>query len=802
MRTLFALSLGPYDSESAVQTLPGQLSLLRAFRDLSRPGVALVYRLQSEHEDRGGVAAHFSLMCVGRQGGELTDAESTSLHDQAAVALVPGWHLGKGPSSVLPKPGHRVRLEPHRSGLTLPIKADWAPLVDLIRRRKSGVAIDLVCAVVPSESRGAGSGFPVDSHHHIDMGSPGQLQASQFFCAISYPSMMEPESHELALSLVVHAEEPPDSVFLDLVGRTVLGVTTNATPVRRGVLFPSDQRRSAVLGPPEVIIRAFHPPYGHIEGRGLEGRSSTSIPIRFQLPECPDGLVVGSAIQQGPGFDEPVPIEMSAVDRVKHTYVLGKTGAGKTNFLKNLVRQDIAAGRGVAIIDPHGPLVDYALAHCGDRIDDVVLLDFSDERFLPKLNPLNVDSELPADSNKAIDELLDILVRKTFNQFSGPVFEDTVHTMLASVLAPEVSNLAEPSVPAAVELLRRKAARSWLAESIESSDELKQDWQTFNSMASHSVAEHVRWVLAKFAVFSSDGPLYAVSGAPSSPLSFRKIYDEGQILLVKIPETSLGSRASGIVGSIVFSRLHRAARSGGRSEDQPFMVYLDEFQKFVDVELEEMVAEARKFGLALTFAHQNTRQLEAFSRYEGTSNPRLREAIFSNVGTMVCMKTSGHDVGTIATEFGVSERAVRDLGQYDALVRAVLGNRERSPFVLKVSDSDGSPGEPEVAVLIRQRMIDCGFWEDRAELASFVDGCRESIRKTCRPAPPEREIKKSSFVEDWRRRKADEENRRPRNSSIPQRIDGEANAVNSENPYKSKSPRGATDDTQNEETMA
>lgn len=761
--TFFSLILGPYDSDEAVATLPGQLELLRAYRDLGRPDTALVYRLETVPDPGGGMSAIFSMLCVGKTAGSLTSAEVGSIQDQAAVVLVPAWgltHHDREPA--VPRAKHRVRLRPkHGRGSRLPIKPDWAPLVDLLRRREDRVCIDLICTPVTGAIDPAPSTAHLDVHHHVDMGAVAQIQASQFFCAISVGADQPDQDSSLALSLVIHSDSELDRVFTSLVGRIALGIEVDPARVTRDILFPRSIEREAIVGSPETLLRAFHPPYGHIEGRGLDGMRHTSLPVRFRLPQGGGGIALGTAIRQGGRVDTAVPIDIDPVDRLKHVYVLGKTGSGKTNLLMNLVRQDIEAGHGVAVIDPHGPLVDHALRHVGDRVNEVTLLDFSDPDYLPKLNPLLLDTDGdPGAQALAIEELLDVLVRKTFNQFAGPVFEDTVRMMLASVISTDFEAHGPPSIPLAVELLRNAQARTWVAKVLKQDDVVAKQWENFNGMLPHTVAEHVRWVLAKFAEFGPDGALYSAMGAEKSPLSLNGIFQRGEILLVKIPESEVGSRAAGILGSVLFSRLHAVAVRSRGVDRQPFYVYVDEFQKFVDVEIEEMVAEARKFGLALTFAHQNTRQLDAFSRYEGTSSSRLREAIFSNVGTMICLRTSGNDVATVATELGVTERSVRNIRQYEALARPVLGGQERDAFVLRIPNAAEQTGSDRSASAVRDRMIGEGFWGPRGGLADQVDETCARLRASWTPPSPGRLVSgqpvepgakqsSSGFLDEW-----------------------------------------------------
>ncbi len=620
-------------------------------------------------------------------------------------------------------------------GYGLPIKPDWAHLVDLLRRRHGPITIDLTCTI-PAASALGRDGF--DSHPMA--GSTGVVptthrQAAEFFLAATMAATPSPSP--LAIHLSLHSDEPVDDVLATVIGRHILGLTVKQerVPSRKSVIFPPDIGKLGVVGHPEELIRAFHPPYGHIEGRGLTGHRATRLPMRFKLPQLNDAAAIGAAYQQGSRTDVYVPVSISPADRLRHVYIVGKTGSGKTNFLKNLIRQDIELGHGVGVIDPHGGLVDYLLRHVGKRVEDTILLDFSDPEYLPALNPLLIDTATESDRILAVEELIDIIVRRSFNQFTGPVFDDTVRMILDTASAPHFRDIAEPSVPIALELFRNSETRKKIPSVLAESDALRAQWQTFNSMLPTTIGEHARWVLAKFSEFGATSFLFPVAGAGASGLSLRNIFHERKILLVKIPEATVGRRAAEFIGALIFSRLHRAARETIINEVKPFYLHVDEFQKFVTVEIEELVAEARKFNLSLTLAHQNLRQLEAFSRYEGTSSGRLGEAIFSNVGTLICLRTSGRDVVTLAQELDVRDASIRRLNQYDGLARCVIAGVERETFTLNIPDAEIRPGDERAAAAVRRHMIAVGHWRRRDDLEKSASESINRIKDSWQPRP-------------------------------------------------------------------
>jgi hypothetical protein len=778
LSTYFGMTLGPYESEEAIATLPAQLDLLRIFQDLGREDVALIYRFATEPEPEGDLAPRFKFLCVGRQEDSLLRAEASSLFDHASVTFVPAWALANVISEpsratlvypALPPAEYRTRLQPTTTG-SLPNKPDWSPLIDLLRRRDEPMVVDLVCLSVPSRTPTAPfSAVSVVGHgDHTAVSGPypvvpanHQQEAAAFFAAITQPGLLSSPRHDLLMHVVVHSASPLDDVLAHIVGRLILGLAVKPTIARRNVVFPMQRVEVGVQGSPEEVIRAFHPPYGHIQGRGLSGFRPLDRSLRFRVPKNA-GAAIGFGRREGPREDVPVPVRLSPSDRLKHIYVIGKTGSGKTNLLKNIVREDIAAGEGVAVIDPHGGLVDSVLAHIGDRIDDTILLDFSDPEYLPVLNPLIMDVGTPADYDLAVEELIEVMIRRTYNEYTGPVFEDTVRMLLASIATGPLKALGTPSIAAGVEIFRQPDARKWIAKELSASQPLlSQQWATFNGMLPTTISEQARWVLAKFAEFSPSGVLYSVTGGAGSRLSLSSVFDERKVLLVKIPESVIGGRAAGFLGALVFARLHRAALShlpDAQDSRGPFHLHVDEFQKFVAADIEELIAEARKFNLSLTVAHQNMRQLDAFSRYEGSASSRLREALFSNVGTMICMRMSGSDVGIIAQEFGISARDVQRIQQYQGLVRAVVGGVEREPFTLQVPNADLDKGDQRIGAEIRRRMISQGLWRARGDLVAEVAEsikCYESAWKNASSIASGvsrrvgQQQTESSFLDEW-----------------------------------------------------
>jgi len=522
------------------------------------------------------------------------------------------------------------------------------------------------------------------------------------------------------LRVAVHTPSLADELLLGTVSQLVLGVAT--TPVTN-----RDRSQAGLVVSPEIALRAWHSPYSKLQGRGLTP-SPPNVSAGRDLSQV-DGVVLGRTNVQGADWDRAVPLRLSDQERLRHVYIIGKTGVGKTNLLKGMAQQDIERGGGVAVLSPHADLIDHLLATAGKRKDEITYLDFGHPTHVPVLNPLTLDVKNESDFTANSARIVELFTKRTFNQFTGPVFTDSMRLAIESVNALVPLTGPSPTLVAAVELTRSDKMQRWASRQLkEARPDLAEEWERIFNMRGSEAAETARWVTAKFSDLGQQSALRAVtSGLGDAPFSLRDIYREGRILLVKLPDTRMPSISSTLLGSLLFSSIYREAQRLGPEESRPFFVHVDEFQRFVSGDLEELVAEARKFKLGLTFAHQNLRQLEAFSTFEGSSNPRLAEAIFSNVGTIVAMKTSGRDVQPLAQELSLSEATVRGLVRGQAIVRTT---HETEDVVCTVRmPLAEQPRRGGSAASIVRRMVNDAVWLPRDEQHRRIEKMLSEMRE-------------------------------------------------------------------------
>ena len=418
-----------------------------------------------------------------------------------------------------------------------------------------------------------------------------------------------------------------------------------------------------------------------------ELRDPPSRPVGRAVPT--EGLAIG-ANRYG---SESRPVALEESDRSRHLYVVGQTGTGKSTLLLNMIMQDIEQGMGLAVVDPHGDLVDDILARFPEsRADDLILIDPSDTE---RPVPLNIiESGTPAEQDFLIQSMLDMLYRiydPGHTGIVGPRFEHWFRNSALTVMAnPKGACLLDiPKVfvddAFLAEMLaevRDPVVRSfWLEEMAHTSD--------------YHISEMLGWFNSKFGAFMTNQMMRDIVGQRHSTYSMREAMDTGKVVLVRLPKGLLGDINLKWLGMIAIAKIQKAAMSRAsvpRDQRRPFALYVDEFQNFSVASFDQMIAEARKYGLWLTMAHQHVGQLdEAF-----------RTAVFGNVGAIATFRLGASDSELVSGELsGYQPSDLVRLENYRAVVRLAVGGRVQPPF--DVFTAPAPPlGNPELAAVIQE----------------------------------------------------------------------------------------------------
>ncbi len=421
------------------------------------------------------------------------------------------------------------------------------------------------------------------------------------------------------------------------------------------------------------LATIFHVPRPG-EGISLVEAKAKTAPPPATLAES--GTVLG--VNRHQGIENIVRI--GAEDRMRHLYVIGQTGTGKSTLLKNLVIQDIEAGHGLCMIDPHGGDLEDVLGNIPEsRLSDVIYFDPSYTARPLGLNMLEYDQRFPEQKTFVVNELLAIF-NKLFDMkvAGGPAFEQYFRNAAFLVMEhPESGNtLLEIS-----RVMSDKAFRD-LKLSHCKNPLILQFWQNaLRTTGEQGLANFVPYITNKFDVFLSNDIMRPIVAQERSAFNFRDIMDNRKILLVNLSKGRLGEINSSllgliIVGKLLMAALSRADLAQGAGKPNDFYLYIDEFQNVTTDSIATILSEARKYRLSLTVAHQYIAQLEE----------KIKNAVFGNVGSLISFRVGQEDAEYLEKQFAptFSAKDITSLENRNAYVKLLVNGQPVKPFNIEV----------------------------------------------------------------------------------------------------------------------
>lgn len=437
------------------------------------------------------------------------------------------------------------------------------------------------------------------------------------------------------------------------------------------------------------LTTILHFPVKGISAPYLKQAKAGSAPAPLDIPK--DGLLLGVNDYRGIETN----IYMSPEDRLRHFYVVGQTGTGKTALLKNMIIQDIKNGEGVCMIDPHGSDIAEILGLIPkERIQDVIYFDPAATERPMGLNMLEYDERYPEQKTFVVDELLSIF-NKLFDMQTagGPAFEQYFRNSALLVMGhPESGNtlLEIGRVLADKEFRDMKLAHN-------TNPLLAQFWENaVKTSGEQALSNYVPYITNKFDVFLSNEIMRPVVVQEKSAFNFRKIMDEKKILLVNLSKGRLGEINANLIGLILVGKILMAALSRADAPNQsalpPFYLYIDEFQNITTSSIATILSEARKYGLSLNIAHQFIAQLD----------DKIRDAVFGNVGSIAAFRTGAEDAKFLESQFEpvFAMKDIMNLNNYSAYLKLLIKGQSEKPFSINTIAPE--KGNPDIAQKLKE----------------------------------------------------------------------------------------------------
>jgi hypothetical protein len=466
----------------------------------------------------------------------------------------------------------------------------------------------------------------------------------------------------------------------------------------------------------QELAGLFHPP--NIRFNKYPSINWQNFKIAPAPPNAPEeGILLGHNIYRG----EKKEIRMKLEDRFRHFYVIGQTGTGKSSVLQVMIRQDLANGNGICVIDPHGSLIEDILPFVPrSRADDVIYFDPSDMERPLGLNLLE-GNDWEEKERVALDAM-NIMIKLFNEEVFGPRIQDYFRNGCLTLMS-------DPQGGALTDIVRlftdddyQKIKRQHVTNPV-----IKSFWDhQMAKTGAREKQEMIPYFSAKFGQFVTNTMMRNIIGQTQSAFNFSEVMQEGKILFMNLSKGTVGEINSRLLGLIIVQKIQMAALSREKipKEDRrDFFLYIDEFQNYVTESIESILSEARKYRLGLNIAHQYLGQLEQQGGSQ-KSGINLKDAIFGNVGSMMCYKIGAQDAEHMAKEMApvFSDQDLINIDKYKAVMKLSIDTQPSRPFSVIPVNPYTEQGDKEAAEAFKQ-LSRLKYGRDR----DYVD--REILRR-------------------------------------------------------------------------
>ena len=404
-------------------------------------------------------------------------------------------------------------------------------------------------------------------------------------------------------------------------------------------------------------------------GKKLPGEAPPSLPVVIGMDPEEKKKVNFFATTEFKNQDTIFGIK--EVDRRRHIYTIGKTGAGKSTLIANMAIDDIRRGRGIGVIDPHGDLAETILKYIPKRrINDVIYLEPFDAGRPFALNVLEIKNHQHRD---LVSSGIVAIFGKLYADSWGPRLEYILRNTILTLL-----ELPSATLPDAMKLLGDKKWRD--KQLLLVKDEVLLDFwrKEFDMYTDKLRTEAISPIQNKIGQFVQSRMIRNIIGVTKSSIDLQSIMDEGKILILNLSQGKLGEDNAALLGAMIITQIQLAAmnRAFIKEEDRKdFFLYVDEFQNFATTSFIKILSEARKYRLALTLTNQYIEQLDE----------SIQQAVFGNVGTLISFVMGSRDAEIFSKEYAsmYTPADLVNLGKFQIILKLCIDNMTSTPFPAK-----------------------------------------------------------------------------------------------------------------------
>ena len=431
----------------------------------------------------------------------------------------------------------------------------------------------------------------------------------------------------------------------------------------------SDEEVATLWHVPSILVKT--PNFDWVTSKKLEPPVDLPVAVGTgtQDENGEELTVLGEAVFRGERRKFGIRVD----DRRRHIYIIGKTGMGKSTLLENMIFSDIQSGKGVAVIDPHGDLIEACLRFVPkERSNDVILFDPADKNYPMAFNMLSVKTE--EQRSLVVSGLMSVFKKLWPEAFSGRMEYILRNTLLA------LTEAGNQSMLGIMRMFADPAFRDKILEHVHD-HVVKSFWEDeFTSWSEKYQTEAMAAIQNKIGQLLSTPLIRNIVGQVTSKLDIRHAMDSGKIILMNLSKGKLGEDNSAFLGSMFVTKFQLDAMSRAdipEKERRDFYLYVDEFQNFATESFATILSEARKYRLNLTMAHQYVNQLLI-----GDKSTALRDAVFGNVGSMVVFQVGSDDAEPLSLQFEemVLPKDILSLPKYHAYYRLMIKGIPSKPF--------------------------------------------------------------------------------------------------------------------------